>query len=317
MSLPPDLATWFALYIGHFAAQSSDYVRQDVGGGKWTVHKPLTPEVVYESFTTGHFAVSGFMARWREVLVETHVGAIDFDTEAGLEQAHAVQSLLEGVHVGSMLVHSRRGAHLWVHADAVMPGATMRRALFNALTLIGLDDEKIEVFPKRSGSPFGCGALRMPLMKHPGTGVRYPVEGYHGDLLTQVQQVVFLAVDRTTPVGALYLLAGPEDVETRYPGWEAVYGARRPVSDDPSAVSVLASAGLPALPGRSVRCPLHDDRHASLSISADDERVWCKSPSCPLHNGGRGVGSRDLERLLSGRAVEGATHVPREHPAGP
>ena len=35
-------------------------------------------------------------------------------------------------------------------------------------------------------------------------------------------------------------------------------------------------------PGRSIRCPAHDDSSPSLSISKDDDRVWCHVPACIL-----------------------------------
>ena len=316
MSLSPELRAWFDLYIGHFAAQDGSWVRQNAGdGSKWTVHATLMPETIHEAFTGGRYSVSGFTARTSlEGVVETHVGAIDFDTADGAEQARATRTLLADMGVGSMLVASRRGAHLWVWSEGRPIWASlMRRALTNALTLQGIEDPKVEVFPKRSGGTYGCGALRMPLMRHPGTGVRYPVEGPKG-AITRVQDVVWLAVDVTSPPDALRALAGPEPVDTPYPRWNAVYGRPRGLSDDASITSLLASVGLSSGPGRSVRCPFHDDRHASLSVADDDQRAWCKAPECPLHNDGRGIGSRGLRRLLD----EGATtREPEAHAPGP
>jgi len=63
-------------------------------------------------------------------------------------------------------------------------------------------------------------------------------------------------------------------------------------------VALLSSMGIPRVRvGGNVRCPFHDDRHASLSISQDDQRVWCKSPTCPAYNGGRGLGSLALAKM--------------------
>lgn len=316
--MTPARRAWFDLYIGHFASHDEAYVRQDVGGSKWTVHEPLTAEVVMEAFSGGRYSVSGFLARARDGLIETHVGAIDFDTDDGLEQAEATCHLLADMGIGSLLVGSRRGAHLWAHAEGVIPAAIMRRALHNALVLQGLDEPKIEVFPKRSGTPMGGGALRMPLMRHPGTGLRYPARTPWGVLLTRLADVVSQAVEQTSPPEALYALAGPDPMETPYPRWNDVYGPLRRSQDDPGATSLLASLGLPAQPGRSVRCAFHDDRHASLSVSADDQRVWCKAPACRLYNDGRGVGSRDLARLLDeGPPAIGATHAQPSHQVHP
>jgi len=57
-----------------------------------------------------------------------------------------------------------------------------------------------------------------------------------------------------------------------------------------------------AAPGRSVRCPAHDDRSPSLSIARDDRRAWCHAPSCQFYGpNGRGVDAWDLTQL-AGRA---------------
>jgi hypothetical protein len=46
--------------------------------------------------------------------------------------------------------------------------------------------------------------------------------------------------------------------------------------DKGSVTSALSDTfGLDAVPGKSVRCPMHDDRAASLSVLADDLRVIC------------------------------------------
>ncbi len=56
-----------------------------------------------------------------------------------------------------------------------------------------------------------------------------------------------------------------------------------------------------ATPGRSVRCPAHDDRSPSLSIARDDLRAWCHAPSCQFHGpNGRGVDAWDLAQLAGG-----------------
>ncbi len=62
---------------------------------------------------------------------------------------------------------------------------------------------------------------------------------------------------------------------------------------DPGSVSaaLIARGVLNAKPGRTVRCPQHDDRAASLSILPDDKRAICKG-SCEWS--GRGVIAADV-----------------------
>jgi 5S rRNA maturation endonuclease (ribonuclease M5) len=61
-------------------------------------------------------------------------------------------------------------------------------------------------------------------------------------------------------------------------------------------------------PGRTVRCPAHDDRSPSLSIAADDKRVWCHSPSCLL-NGQEGQGHDPFSLAVVAEGLNRATQV--------
>jgi len=56
-----------------------------------------------------------------------------------------------------------------------------------------------------------------------------------------------------------------------------------------------------AAPGRTIRCPCHDDRAPSLSIARDDSRVWCHAPSCDLSADGRGQDAYGLWALAKTR----------------
>lgn len=69
---------------------------------------------------------------------------------------------------------------------------------------------------------------------------------------------------------------------------------RTRADNDTGSVSdaLIARGVLNARPGRTVRCPAHDDLHASLSILQDDRRAICKSSSCPWS--GRGVWAADI-----------------------
>lgn len=60
--------------------------------------------------------------------------------------------------------------------------------------------------------------------------------------------------------------------------------------------ALLALGVANARPGRTVRCPMHADRHASLSILRDDARVVCKSASCEW--AGRGAWAPDIRALV-------------------
>ena len=63
--------------------------------------------------------------------------------------------------------------------------------------------------------------------------------------------------------------------------------------------------GVPnATPGRSVRCPAHEDQNPSLSIARDDSRAWCHASVCALHGpNGAGHDAYSLWQLAKGRAA--------------
>ena len=293
------------LYIGDFVANSAGYVRDS----RRHIGESLTVALIDSALTEG-FSVSGYTAWQEDGHFVTHVGAIDFDMDDGLEQAFAVRSFLGSQGMDSLLVESRRGAHLWVQSDwQPMPAATMRRALHNALVLCDVDTVKAEVFPKKSASTWGVGALRMPLMRHPKSGVTYPAYDPLDDaLVTDVRALVVVMAELVTSSDALGRLAGTQAGPQTYPRHDAVWSRPTAVSGDvPSVTQLLAGLGIQARPNHSVRCPFHDDRHASLQVAADDTRAWCKAPSCELDNGGRGLGSIELEKLIR-KDTRSATH---------
>lgn len=307
------------LMAGNFAARHDAYVKDS----RYHVDEPLTPEVMRAAMTGGH-SISGYMAKG----LMTHVGAIDFDLE-GDQEARDVRAFLAAQDIQSLLVGSRRGAHLWVittgdgtHGSepfGMVPASVMRRALHAAVHLCmtttslrahNMDesevDQKVEVFPKKSDKAWGVGALRMPLFKHPKTGVRYPAyDPFDDHEVTSIVSLLNLMADiqMDTAYNALYRLAGEDVAQVPYPtrtGLERrVYAG---TGDVPLASSILEGMGVVGTtPGHSVRCPFHDDKKASLSIASDDERVFCKSPTCVMHNNGIGMGSIDLSKYLDDR----------------
>lgn len=63
--------------------------------------------------------------------------------------------------------------------------------------------------------------------------------------------------------------------------------------------SILSQYGVNAVPGKTVRCPMHDDSSPSLSISSNDKRGYCFSQSCILWHDGYGVDPFELNKILS------------------
>lgn len=298
------------IYIGSFSAQQSAYVLDS----RVHVEQPLTPEVVHQAFRDKR-SLSGYMAkRTVDGRTLTHVGAIDFD-EGTIEDARAVRRTLLDHNIKSLVVESRRGAHLWVfitnvdgthgsEAGGMVPATYVRNALSMAAQLTVPDlfkTGKVEVFPKHSERPYGVGAVRMPLMTHPKTGVRYPAYDMGDHAITRIQGLVERMPDIVAPWPSVFLLSGLYQPETvGYP--KGLGNFRAPtVTDDgaPTVSGLLDRMGVQAHPGRSCICPFHSDHHRSLSVADDDLRMWCKNPTCIAHNDGRGIGSRQLEKMLA------------------
>lgn len=234
----------------------------------------------------------------------THLGAVDFDRDDGWDQALRVADMIAGHGGAPVLERSRNGerAHLWVVLDDLVFGGEARLALreFCRLTDPALArDRKVEILPKRleHRDPESVGSpLRMPLMRHQRTGRRFPLCDAQGEPLGTSVTAMVAAVP-LTPAKMIREVAWTARVpvsEAHIPEW-----ARRPPRPGGDVIQILTAAGVPrANPGRSVRCPLHDDRVASLAISRDGERVWCKSPECLAYNNGRGFGADQLAQAL-------------------
>lgn len=72
----------------------------------------------------------------------------------------------------------------------------------------------------------------------------------------------------------------------------------------PVTLVLARDYGMTVTPGRNVRCPFHDDRSPSLSVSKDDRRAWCHSPSCWAY-GERAEQGRDAWDLAHRATAEG------------
>jgi hypothetical protein len=314
LSLPPWLHIVLDLYVSTFAAHQSAYV---LDSGRH-VEADVTPGLAAWALREGH-SLSGYMARRADDdTFMTHVGALDFD-EGTIEDARSVRRFLfEQHHIPTLLVQSRRAAHLWllvgfgdgkdgsVHGGQV-PAQHVHRALSFASALAVptlFDHKKVEVFPRPTVRPYGCGALRMPLMAHPKTGERYPAFDLDDTPITKVSDLLVAATDLTASwADVLRISRNPPGGEPKqpYPRALGAFAQRRQYDVVPLASETLALMGIEALPGRATFCPFHGDQHKSLSVAPDDTRVWCKAPSCVAHGDGRGVGSIQLAQMLGER----------------
>ena len=267
--------------------------------GKCVEREPLTVERIRQGLGKDGRPVSAYM---QSATGFTHVSTLDLDRDDGWDLALRIARLIEDDGGFPMPERSRRGAHLWLTFTGIIPAEQARLALrewVRRTDPYAARDPKVEYRPAKvePHAPLGV-PMRMPMMRHPGTGKRYPLCAPDGTPLgSTMSQVVLAAQD--TPSDLVTATAR----EAKLPTTEAHVpdSLRRPQREGGNVVEILLSAGVDrAAPGRAVKCPLHDDQHPSLSISRDGERVWCKSPSCIANNDGRGLGADQLASHLRG-----------------
>lgn len=305
MTAQNDLAD---VYRHTFAPRLDAYADWDAANDHWiAVRQELTIERVIRGLTEAR-PVSAYMSD-REG--RTHVGAIDFDRDDGWSLGIRTARVICDQGGFAVVERSRRGCHLWLIVDAVLSGDIMRKALRSWLAKVDAkasQDPKCEIMPKvvqRGPDTLGF-ALRMPMMAHQRTGERHnlcdpdgrPIGRTVGEVLIGFEMtpraLVEKAADSAPPVIVPLGTVGG--------GWRPPQPPR--TGEVPAASQLLISRWgvMNARPGRTVRCPVHPspDRHPSLSIMRDDERVFCHDPECEWHGGGRGVGSIELARLAEG-----------------
>lgn len=293
-----------AVYTGTFAARSDAYAA--FSGSSWIcVKEELTPEIVMAAFAGGS-SISGYTITPQNT---THVGCIDFDCDDGLALAKQLRAAMAAKGVFGYVEMSRRGAHLWVVLDAVVPAKIMRRGLMAFLRQIGQqwapENPKIELRPAADEiKPDGYGSpIRMPTMPNPKTGLRYPMLAADDSLIPRGLDKLCLAIDLTP---AWVMESAADSLRPDVKNLPSDYFPPRVIRPDAAVESICGVLmevwGVPrAAPGRTIVCPMHDDTTPSLSISHDDERCWCKSPRCIAYNDGHGRGPAELRKLAVSR----------------
>jgi hypothetical protein len=285
-------------YLPLFAGRADAYAAWN--GTSWqAIREPLTPAVVVDAWQARR-PLSFYLLGPDSC---GHVAAVDFDGDDGLDLAIRLGEAMAADGAPAYVEPSRRGAHLWAILDDRLPAIVLRRALRAFLQAAGIpDDPKVELRPgsDRLSGPDALGhCLRGPLQPHPETGkrallldprARQPIGRSVAETCLAVEQVpgdVFLnAAERYRPPEA------PRESTRARSGPVAAF------LDRVTVTAVLArDYGLQALPGRTVKCPRHEDRRPSLSIARDDRRAWCHAPACELSGDGRGLDAFELARL--------------------
>ncbi len=288
------------VYRAAWCPRTDAYADWSVQGEHWyAVREELTVARILDGLRRVRPPVSAYMDD-REG--NTHVLAVDFDRDDGWDLGLRLARVIAADGGRPYVERSRRGCHLWATSE-VLPGETVRRALRYWLGRVDREaarDPKVEVMPmavQRGPETVGH-SLRLPLMPHQRTGERHPLCDPDGKPVGGTLGETMLAV-ADTPAAVVRAAAEKVKVgvtEISVPPW-----ARHPQREGGDVVAILQEHGVQrAAPGRTVRCPLHEDGSASMTISRDSERVWCHAPHCDAYNDGRGLGADQLVRALTG-----------------
>lgn len=298
------------VYNHTFAARTDVYAIWTPGGWR-PVRSPLTTGATIAGITGTGPAISGYMIAPGS---ESHVLAIDFDTDNGLDQAFALARTMAEHELPTYIETSRRGAHLWCILDYVIPASTIRKAAraLLASALLPTDDPHIEIRPGSDSVDaewdeghhhvlgLGLGhALRLPLMPHPKTGQRGTMFRADNTTMGKSLAEIVLNTDIASSVTIRWW------AQRWNPPVDKINSAHRPPrppreEDDSSASELLATLWgvVEPLPGRNSHCPVHGrDRNPSLTVMKDDRRVICRVPGCILNNSDKGRGTWELRAM--------------------
>lgn len=291
-----------AYYASLFAARTDAYSRWTPDGWRPT-RAPLTGRIVSDGLTGKGPSISGYLIAPGST---SHVVAVDLDLDNGLDLGFLFARKLAGVNIPAYVESSRRGAHVWIVLDDILPAIVIRAALRGLLQHAQMpEDPKIELRPGSDTiADDGLGhALRLPLMPHPLTGKRGAFRHADGTPVGSTVSEIILNVEwASAKVFAGWAERWRRPGLTRIPKeWQ---NPRQFPEDDSKASDILRDQwnALDAAPGKVISCPAkeyhsHGDIHKGLKIMADDRRAFCHKTGCILNNDGRGRGTYELRKL--------------------
>jgi len=186
----------------------------------------------------------------------------------------------------SYLERSRRGGHLWLFFEKLLPGREIRKFGQGLLKHINIDS--VELFPKQNKLKTGPGSLvRLPFGVHRKSGKRYGFYNTQGQPIAPALswQIMVLEDRETVPTAVFEQF---RDIGSRKPERRWFDGGGRPkratieTGDGllPSerikaAISVreFVSQFVDLSPNDVGLCPFHDDNNPSFNVN-DDENYW-------------------------------------------
>jgi hypothetical protein len=186
-----------------FVNRPRPYALQEADGTYRWVYRTLTPERVLEHLWGERtLALSSTDAESRCRWV-----CLDVDTSSGLTQLVALRQALAALGLPGMVEASRRGGHLWLFFEELLPAADARTAILAALQAMEAGGDvstpvPFELYPSAANTVAGTlgQAVRLSLGIHRQTGRRYPLLDAEGlpCVFTTLERAVRYVVEQPT-----------------------------------------------------------------------------------------------------------------------
>ncbi len=233
-----------------FANRTQPYALQQLDGSYRWVYEDCTPQLV-AAHLAGELTLAfsstnaRACARW---------ACLDVDVPGSLPQLVALRAALAELGLPGLVEASRRGGHLWLLIDDVVPAAAIRFVVARALaqaSALGMEIPAHELYPDAIGTGRLGHALRLPLGVHRRTGLRYPLFDEHGlpCAFTTMEKAATFVVD------APRIAAGPVCERWRVMRADRTAGrttARSEPSERNGQEEVIEQAGAARASGRPV-----------------------------------------------------------------
>ena len=271
----PEINALAGMLAATFIQRRDLYARQLDDGSYISVRKPLL-----EKHLLAHLA--GTMTLGTYLLDEdsqARFAVIDGDNNHQLARlAKASMSLTEN-GIPNYLEASRRGGHLWLFFEQLIPGAVVR--LFGLSIIKAYALGRIELYPKQDKLEDGPGSLiRLPFGIHRKNGKRYGFITPTGDVVakTLAEQIHMLSNPRRIEKAVLddYVRDAQIAQKSTPPARHEAIGET--LSEQiKHSITVMDFVGqyVELSPAGRGLCPFHEDHHSSFSVNAEKNYWHC------------------------------------------
>lgn len=198
-----------ALYRALFIVRADTFAVQRRDGSYARLPRPVTDLLIRAHLdghvTAGWYALHAGMCRWL---------CFDADDRLGWAGLQRLQTAFATDGIAARRESSRRGGHLWVLLDELLPADAARRVGLAYLARLKLAGQ-VELYPRQDRAPYGS-LVRGPFGVHRLDGRRYlfDLSGGVAEQLTALMNVrasaeKFLALDRPQEVRDMRIAPPP------------------------------------------------------------------------------------------------------------